>query len=262
MSTGPIEVADEAIKNLDKLTIVDDETKDKAEKTPRPPRISEEERRRIWEEKQAKKKVLETEVTGKVKWYSVRGKYGFIARTDEKNDVFVHQTAILKSPMNRFFLRTLADGEDVVFNVVEGDKGPEAANVTGPDGADVKGSRFFHVLLRSHITRRKIKSEGDKNGEKGGEKNSDAAASGDKPKKQRRRFPRRKNGDKKTRGEKKTSESKSSAEEEEEKPEKAGRRRRASNDSEKVIHETKVSSPKGSGDASLGAQPAAPAAVH
>lgn len=48
-----------------------------------------------------------------VKWYSVRGKYGFIARDDGKTDVFVHQSAISKSGIVRYFLRTLADEEEV-----------------------------------------------------------------------------------------------------------------------------------------------------
>lgn len=51
-----------------------------------------------------------------VKWYSVRGKYGFIAREDGKSDVFVHQSAISKSGIVRYFLRTLADEEEVLFD--------------------------------------------------------------------------------------------------------------------------------------------------
>ncbi|CAI2349764.1 unnamed protein product [Caenorhabditis sp. 36 PRJEB53466] len=96
------------------------------------------------------KKVLETGVKGFVKWFSVRGRYGFVAREkaeDEKEDFFVHQTAILKSSTIKYYLRTLDDEEPVVFDIVEGRKGPEAANVTGPDGENVRGSRFARQLL-------------------------------------------------------------------------------------------------------------------
>uniref|UniRef100_A0A915AYX9 CSD domain-containing protein n=2 Tax=Parascaris univalens TaxID=6257 RepID=A0A915AYX9_PARUN len=109
------------------------------------------ERRRNWEAEQAMKPLIEKGVTGKVKWYSVRYHYGFIARDDDRaNDVFVHQTAIAKSRIVKYYLRTLGDGEEVVFDIVEGKQGPEAANVTGPDGAPVRGSRFA-VLYRRRL---------------------------------------------------------------------------------------------------------------
>uniref|UniRef100_A0A0K0DGB1 CSD_1 domain-containing protein n=1 Tax=Angiostrongylus cantonensis TaxID=6313 RepID=A0A0K0DGB1_ANGCA len=104
-------------------------------------RMSDEERRRVWEEEQKAKKVLEVGLKGRVKWYSVLGHYGFIARADGKPDIFVHQSAISKSQTEKFYLRTLADDEPVEFDIVEGRKGPEASNVTGPNGGNVRGSR-------------------------------------------------------------------------------------------------------------------------
>lgn len=60
---------------------------------------------------------------GKVKWFSDQKGYGFIAR-DEATDVFVHYSAIL---MDGY--RTLRQGEDVVYELHEGEKGPQAVNV-------------------------------------------------------------------------------------------------------------------------------------
>ena len=61
--------------------------------------------------------------TGKVKWFNEKKGYGFIAQASGK-DVFVHFDAIA---MEGF--KTLKEGEEVTFDVVEGPKGPQAANV-------------------------------------------------------------------------------------------------------------------------------------
>jgi cold shock protein len=60
---------------------------------------------------------------GTVKWFSNEKGYGFIARP-EGEDVFVHFTAISGDGY-----RTLAEGQSVEFEIVDGPKGKQAANV-------------------------------------------------------------------------------------------------------------------------------------
>ena len=61
---------------------------------------------------------------GTVKWFNDSKGFGFISLEDGSKDVFVHHTAIT---MDGF--RTLAEGQRVEFDVVEGPKGPAAENV-------------------------------------------------------------------------------------------------------------------------------------
>jgi len=60
---------------------------------------------------------------GTVKWFNDTKGFGFITRTDGP-DVFVHQSAIIAEGF-----RTLAEGDRVSFEVVDGAKGPQAKNV-------------------------------------------------------------------------------------------------------------------------------------
>lgn len=62
-------------------------------------------------------------VTGQVKWFNNAKGYGFIGR-DGGNDVFVHYSAIVGDGY-----RSLQEGEAVEFEIVQGQKGPQAANV-------------------------------------------------------------------------------------------------------------------------------------
>lgn len=61
---------------------------------------------------------------GTVKWFNAEKGYGFIA-TEEGNDVFVHFTAIMGDGF-----KTLDEGQQVEFEVVDGARGPQAANVS------------------------------------------------------------------------------------------------------------------------------------
>ena len=61
---------------------------------------------------------------GKVKWFNAEKGYGFI-ESEEGGDVFVHFSAI---QVDGF--KTLEEGQAVEFDIVEGARGPQAANVT------------------------------------------------------------------------------------------------------------------------------------
>lgn len=61
--------------------------------------------------------------TGRVKWFDEKKGFGFIER-EEGNDVFVHFRSISGEGF-----KTLAEGQEVQFDVEDGQKGPQAVNV-------------------------------------------------------------------------------------------------------------------------------------
>jgi CspA family cold shock protein len=62
--------------------------------------------------------------TGTVKWFNESKGFGFISPSDGSKDVFVHFSAIASGGF-----RTLAEGQNVSFEVESGPKGPQATNV-------------------------------------------------------------------------------------------------------------------------------------
>ncbi|GEC91872.1 putative cold-shock DNA-binding protein [Brevibacillus brevis] len=71
----------------------------------------------------SQKKGLCCFMQGKVKWFNAEKGFGFIEREDG-DDVFVHFSAIQSDGF-----RSLDEGQAVEFDIVEGDRGPQAANV-------------------------------------------------------------------------------------------------------------------------------------
>jgi CspA family cold shock protein len=62
--------------------------------------------------------------TGTVKWFNESKGFGFITPDDGSKDVFVHFSAIASEGF-----RTLAEGQQVTYDVENGPKGPQASNV-------------------------------------------------------------------------------------------------------------------------------------
>jgi len=62
-------------------------------------------------------------IKGKVKWFNPTKGYGFIEREDKEKDVFVHSSAARDANMD------LNEGDELTFEVENGEKGPSAVNL-------------------------------------------------------------------------------------------------------------------------------------
>ena len=80
-------------------------------------------------------------MTGKVKWFSADKGYGFISREDG-DDVFVHFSSIQGEGY-----KTLSEGQEVEFDIVEGARGPQADNEIKKES----GQRFEKPGLHSGL---------------------------------------------------------------------------------------------------------------
>ena len=62
-------------------------------------------------------------IQGKVKWFNGKKGYGFIERDDKEKDVFVHSSAARAANLD------LNEGDELTFEVENGEKGPSAVNL-------------------------------------------------------------------------------------------------------------------------------------
>ena len=61
---------------------------------------------------------------GKIKWFNSKKGYGFIEREDKEKDVFVHASSAREAG-----LKFLNEGDELTFEIFEGEKGPSAVNL-------------------------------------------------------------------------------------------------------------------------------------
>jgi CspA family cold shock protein len=72
--------------------------------------------------------------TGTIKWFDNKKGFGFIVGEEGQRDIFVHYSSIAGDGF-----RSLRDGERVEYELVDSDKGPQAANVRRVEAAEPAG---------------------------------------------------------------------------------------------------------------------------
>ncbi|XP_041987744.1 Y-box factor homolog [Aricia agestis] len=144
--------------------MADTEKAPQAQPQPQPQQQQESEQQPQQAKAVKQKQVIAEKVSGTVKWFNVKSGYGFINRNDTKEDVFVHQTAIARNNPRKA-VRSVGDGEAVEFAVVAGEKGYEAAGVTGPGGEPVKGSPYAADKRRVYPSQYYSRRGGGRGGE-------------------------------------------------------------------------------------------------
>lgn len=91
-----------------------------------------------------------------VKWFNVESGYGSATRDNTREDIFVHQKAVIRNNPQKT-TRSVDEGLTVEFDIVVGDMEREAGNGTRPYGAPAQGSPYAadRRHLRSHWSRTK-----------------------------------------------------------------------------------------------------------
>ena len=82
---------------------------------------------------------------GTVKWFNNAKGYGFLGR-DDGPDVFIHYSSITTEGY-----KSLQEGDQVEFEIVQGQKGPQAANVTKDNVSSSAQPAFCKRLSRSRL---------------------------------------------------------------------------------------------------------------
>jgi len=87
---------------------------------------------------------------GKVKWFSAEKGYGFIEREDG-SDVFVHFSAIQDEGF-----KSLSEGQNVTFDIVDGNRGPQAANLLGFFAHLIVYNTYFYKKYKNFYQKRGV----------------------------------------------------------------------------------------------------------